>query len=118
MKNIIGLLFLTAFLAFSTTSEAVSPTTKHVTAVIQTSAQCGMCKSTIETSLKSQKGIKWVILDVETKKLTVKYDAKKISLAEIKKAINDAGYDADDAPATASAYKNLSACCQKGGMEH
>ncbi len=73
---------------------------------------CGMCKSTIEKSLKSTKGIKSAKWNVDTKKMTVKYDAEKISLDNIKKTIADSGYDTEEHKASNETYNNLHHCCQ------
>ena len=81
---------------------------------IKTSAECEMCKATIEKTMAYTKGVKKATLDLKTRELTVVYNPKKISPDEIRKAINEAGYDADNMPANNKAYKKLEACC-KGG---
>lgn len=90
---------------------------KSETVVIQTSAQCGTCKTTIEKALKKTQGVKKATLDLDTKKVTVKYNPKKITPNQIRQAINNAGYDADQLPANSAAYNGLPACCKKGGHE-
>lgn len=80
---------------------------------IKTSAVCDMCKETLEKAMAYEKGVKESNLDVESKILTVKYDAKKTSADKIKKAITLAGYDADELMADAKAYERLNACCKK-----
>lgn len=90
---------------------------KSETVVIQTSAQCGTCKTTIEKALKKTKGVKKATLDLDTQKVMVKYNPKKITPNQIRKAINNAGYDADQLPANPAAYNALPACCKKGGHE-
>jgi len=84
---------------------------------IKTSAQCEDCKERIEKAMAYEKGVKSSNLDVETKILTVKYNANKTNLDLIKKAVANVGYDADDVPADKTAYDNLPSCCQKGGAE-
>ena len=90
---------------------------KTSTAVIQTSAECGACKTRIEDKLNYTKGIKFAELNLEDKKVTVKYSTKKISLAEIKKVISETGYAADDVKANIEAVDALPACCKPKGME-
>lgn len=80
---------------------------------IKTSAQCGMCKKTIETALSYEKGVKSSSLNLKTKILTVSYNPKKTNPETIKKAINKVGYDADDKLFEQSAYDKLPACCKK-----
>lgn len=85
---------------------------------IKTSAVCGMCKATIEKGLAYEKGVEKATLDVDSKVLTVKYNTQKTSADKIKKAVNDLGYDADDAPATPRAYERLDECCKKDAGHH
>ena len=87
------------------------------TSIIQTSAECGACKTRIEDKLNYTKGIKFAELNLEDKKVTVKYSTKKISLAEIKKIISEIGYTADDVKAIQKSVDALPACCKPGGME-
>ena len=86
------------------------------TAVIRTSSECGTCKQIMEEKLNYVKGILFAELNVETKELTVKYNAKKITLEEIRQAISNLGYDADEVKANPEAIQKLPKCCQPGGM--
>ncbi len=90
---------------------------KTETVVIQTSAECGDCKGRIEDGLNYTKGVVFAELDLETKKVTVKYNSKKISLQQVKEKINSIGYDADEMKADQEAVQKLPACCQPGGMK-
>ena len=104
---VFGLLFSGA--AFGQASAKLSKAT------IKTSAQCGMCKKTIEAALADVAGIESAVLDVTSRKVKVRYDAKKTSVAEIREVISRTGYDADDVMANQQAHDALPACCQKGG---
>ena len=84
-------------------------------AVIQTSAQCGDCKERIESKLNYTKGVVFAELDLESKKVTVRYKTKTISLQEIKQAIASIGYSADDVKAKEEDVLKLPKCCQPGG---
>lgn len=86
-------------------------------ATIMTSAECDMCKETIEKALVYTKGVKSANLDVESKKVTVVYNSKKTNLDKIKAVISKVGYDADELSADKEAYKNLPSCCKKDGMK-
>ena len=92
-------------------------TTKVMVATIQTSAECGSCKTRIENKLNYTSGIKFAELNLEDKKVTVKYNSTKIKLEEIKKIISETGYDADEVKAVPEAVEKLPACCKPGGME-
>jgi len=84
-------------------------------AVIQTSAQCGDCKERIENKLNYTKGVVFGELDLDSKKVTVRYKTKSISLQEIKQAIASIGYSADDVKAREEDVLKLPKCCQPGG---
>ncbi len=84
-------------------------------AVIQTSAQCGDCKERIESKLNYTKGVVFGELDLDSKKVTVRYKTKSISLQEIKQAIASIGYSADDVKAKEEDVLKLPKCCQPGG---
>jgi periplasmic mercuric ion binding protein len=97
---------------------AFSQSKKTETIAIKTSAQCNMCKDRLESGLAYEKGVKDVVLDVETKILTVKYNPKTTTPEELRKKISKIGYDADDVPADAKAYEKLPACCKKDAPKH
>ncbi len=81
--------------------------------IIQTSAQCEMCKETIEKALAYEKGVVSFELNMETKKVSLKYKSKKTSPEKIRKALSEIGYDADDVMANKKAYSKLPNCCKK-----
>ena len=82
------------------------------TVKIKTSAVCDMCKDTIEKALAYEKGVKSSNLDVSTKVVTVVYNPKKTTPEKIRKAITEAGYDADEIKADKAAYEALHPCCK------
>jgi len=92
---------------------------KNEKAVIQTTIHCDHCKAcetcgkSFQDNLYKIKGLKMYQLDEEAMTLTVFYNAKKTSLAEIKTAITNLGYDADELKANLDAYEKLDDCCKK-----
>ncbi|MEI7801469.1 MAG: heavy-metal-associated domain-containing protein [Bacteroidota bacterium] len=114
---IICLLFTGLFTAFNTKAGVTVLKGGKEKAVIQTSAQCGECQEKIEGAVKKLDGVKSVDLNLDNKKLTVTFDPTKVKLEEIKTAISNVGYDADDVKANPTAYEKLSSCCKKGGHE-
>ncbi|MBM3186362.1 MAG: heavy-metal-associated domain-containing protein [Bacteroidetes bacterium] len=84
-------------------------------AIIQTSAQCGDCKERIEGKLNYTKGVVFAEFDLESKKVTVRYKTKSISLQEIKQTIASIGYSADGVKAKEEDILKLPKCCQPGG---
>ena len=103
---------IVAFAAFSMSASAqVKP---QMTAKIKTpTVGCEECKTRIETYLKRYDGITYVLVNWRRKETTVKYITDRINIEEIKTAIANAGYDADDIPATEDAYKRLPKTCKK-----
>lgn len=94
---------------------AVEASAQDTTIIIKTSSQCEDCKKRIENAVSFEKGVKNVNLDVSTKNATITYDKTKTSPDKLKKIIAKVGYDADEIPAEAKAYKKLPKCCRKGG---
>ena len=72
---------------------------------------CGMCKKTIEKSLKVS-GIADADWNKDTKIMTVSFDSTAITLAQIQKNIAAAGYDTEQLRGDDAAYANLHSCCK------
>lgn len=82
-------------------------------AVIKTPALiCEECKDRLEQYLFRTPGITSVKADFKKHTVTVTWLTDRISLLDIKLAINNAGYDADDELAEESAAKKLPPCCK------
>lgn len=107
MKKLIFLSILLTCLSYFAPGQNVK------TFEIMTSAQCEMCKERLESNIAFEKGIRDVYLDLETKKLKVTFKSKKTNLDNIRNAIAQLGYDADDVSADPESYKELPLCCQK-----
>jgi mercuric ion binding protein len=73
---------------------------------------CGMCKRTIEGSLKDLKGVQLANWEIGTGQLTVAYDSAIITLDQVKQKIADVGYDSDTHRAKSKIYDALPGCCQ------
>lgn len=98
------------------TIRAQAPATLDIE--IRTSAQCDKCKATIEKAMAYEKGVVKSELNVETSILKVTYKPGKTRPDLIRKAVSEAGYDADTVPANEKAYKRLPDCCKKPGDRH
>lgn len=107
MKKIIfpALFSLAVLLACNNVPEGSTSTTFKVW------GNCGMCKKTIETSLK-QEGITKAEWDKDSKMMEVVYDPKKISIEQIHASIAGVGYDTEQQRGSDSAYANLHECCR------
>ena len=73
---------------------------------------CGMCKKTIEKSLKDKPGIIKADWDVKTKQMSVTFDTLRVNLADIQQTIAAVGYDNDAFKGDSAAYAGLHECCQ------
>ncbi len=107
--------FLLSVLAIAGVSIAVSAQTKaQLTAKIKTpNALCENCKKRIETYLDRHDGITFVQVNYRRGETQVKYLTDRINIEEIKTAIANCGYDADDVTATEDSYKRLPLSCKK-----
>ncbi|MEK7729861.1 MAG: heavy metal-associated domain-containing protein [candidate division KSB1 bacterium] len=74
--------------------------------------QCNSCAKNIEKALQGLDGVKSAKVNLGTKVAAVSFDADKLQLAEVEKAIAAAGYDANDTKREAAAYDALDACCK------
>jgi copper chaperone CopZ len=81
--------------------------------VIQTpTVQCEMCKDKIEKYLTREPGVSAVKVDYKKKTTTVTFLTDRNNIEQLKTAIANAGYDADDVTADETAYKKLPKCCK------
>ncbi|MBX3042802.1 MAG: heavy-metal-associated domain-containing protein [Candidatus Kapabacteria bacterium] len=102
MKKL-NLSLITAILLLAVTN-LFAADTKEVN--IQTNLHCGSCASKIEKGLKKSSGVMEAKSNVESKVVTVKYDASKTDETKITKAISKMGYDAE-----VVANKKSDGCC-------
>ena len=109
MKTIIlGALLLTSF-----SLTAIAQTKAVQKAVIQTpGVQCEACKTRIENRLKHEDGISSVKADYRKHTVTVVWYTDRTNIENIKTALANLGYDADDVTAEPDAYKRLPATCR------
>ena len=110
MKKITLLLVLAAGLQFQASAQQKKP----ITVKIQTpTATCSECKARIEEYLKVEEGVTKVLVYPQSKYTSVTYLADRTNLDNIKTAIANAGYDADDVKANEDSYKMLPKTCKK-----
>ena len=58
-----------------------------------TGMTCGHCKMSVEGALEKLDGVSTVEVDLNTGKVEVSYDESKVSLDNMKEAVEDQGYD-------------------------
>lgn len=92
----------------------LSQTKPLLQAIIKTpTALCESCKTRIETYLKRYDGIIEINVNYRKGETKVKYLTDRTDIEQIKTAISNAGYDANDIPATEDAYNRLPKPCKK-----
>jgi len=108
-KVFLGLLAISGTALVSSAQVKASMTAKIKTPTVG----CDDCKNRIETYLKRYDGVTSVQVNWHQKITTVKYLTDRTNIEEIKAAISNCGYDADDIPAFEEAYKRLPKTCKK-----
>lgn len=53
---------------------------------------CNHCKNAVESAVKALPGIAFAEVNLAAKNLTVEFDETKVTLSEIKKAVEEEGY--------------------------
>ena len=108
-KIILGIFAVSGFAMTSSAQVKASMTAKIKTPTVG----CDDCKNRIETYLKRYDGVTSIQVNWHQKITTVKYLTDRTNIEEIKAAISNCGYDADDIPAFEEAYKRLPKTCKK-----
>ncbi|MDP2175336.1 MAG: heavy-metal-associated domain-containing protein [Bacteroidota bacterium] len=111
MNNSKTLITLMLFIAMCATVTVYAQSKNTQTETFKVWGNCGMCKKTIEKSLKT-KGVSKAEWNMETKMMTVVFNPKKVSLAQIHKNIASVGYDTELERASDDVYNKLHGCCK------
>lgn len=85
---------------------------KNKTVEFKVTGNCGMCKKTIEASLKNKPGVISGVWNKDSKMMKVTYDSSKITEEQIHQNIAGVGYDTEKKKASDKAYSSLPECCQ------
>jgi copper chaperone CopZ len=110
MKHIL----ITALSVVSFITASFAQTKALETARIKTpNVLCEECKKRLTTYLDRYDGIQYLNINFRKGEVQVKYLTDRIDIEQIKTAIANAGYDADDVPANEDAYKRLPKSCKK-----
>ncbi len=119
MKKLLLLTLIMAGVSVTTIAQA-----KKVaqTVVIKTpTIQCESCKQRIENYFAREEGVYKTVADFKRKTVKVSFYTDRTNIENIKAAIANLGYDADDVTANVEAYDKLPKCCKKpedgGGMK-
>jgi copper chaperone CopZ len=107
-------LVMVMLLAVVGTTMAQSKKGTLVTAKISTpTVQCDQCKQRIEKYMLREDGIASTKVDYKKHVTTVKFYSDRTNIENVKTAIANAGYDADDVTANPESYSRLPTCCKK-----
>jgi periplasmic mercuric ion binding protein len=110
MKKLYFLLLVAIGLGFTASAQQKKP----ITVKIQTPGmQCDECKKRVEDYLKYEEGVTKVVAWPKSKYVSVTYLADRTNIENIKTAIANVGYDADDVKADEDAYKKLPKTCKR-----
>src|SRR5664279_242450 len=105
---ILGFIALSLFAKPSLSQQKVG-----MKAVISTpGVQCEVCKTRIENRLVHEDGVSSVKADYRKHTVTVVWYTDRTNIENIKTALANMGYDADDVTADLDAYKRLPITCQ------
>ncbi len=105
-----SILAIISLLFFSFSSFGQKSTQK---AIINTpGVQCEACKTRIENRLVHEDGVSSVKADYKRHTVTVVWYKDRTNIENIKTALANMGYDADDVTAEPDAYKRLPKTCQ------
>jgi copper chaperone CopZ len=121
MKKINALLLI--LIGFSTLclGQVVKKGALSIATIKTPTVQCQECKDRIEKYLSREDGVTKVVVDYKRKITKVTFINDRTNIENVKTAIANAGYDADDVTANMEAYNRLPTCCKKpedgGGHE-
>lgn len=106
---------LMSLVLLAITSFGFAQQPKKQSAVIKLpGVQCEVCKKNIEADApKYLDGLIKLNVNYKSKTAQVQWYPDRTNIEEIKTAIANAGYDADDVTANPDSYKRLPKCCKK-----
>ena len=111
MKKVLLLSFVIAGLSLGASAQVKKD---RLTVKIKTpNALCAACKTRIESYLNRYDGVLGVNVNFHTGETKVQYLTDRTDIEQIKTAIANMGYDADDVTANEDAYKRLPKTCKK-----
>lgn len=112
-------LFLLIHLGYFANAQ-VKPVVNAVVRIPQ--ALCSNCKSRLELQIKRLDGVTEFLVNYRKGEARVKFITDRIDIEQIKTAVSNCGYDADEVLANSDAYKRLPLSCKKkedgGGHIH
>lgn len=121
MKKLIFFSLLFSSFVLVSRSQVVRKGAIETATIKVPTVQCQECKDRIEKYVSREEGIQKINVDYKRKIAKVTYLWDRTNVENVKAAIANAGYDADDVTADVEAYNKLPTCCKKpddgGGHE-
>ena len=115
MKTILKYIPIALVIALMSFTEGDKKTTK-VTTSFWVASVCSQCESIIEKAMDT-KGVVAADYNMETQKLTVTYNSKKVSEDQLHVLLNEAGYDTEKSKCTEEQYLRTPGCCRYRTLE-
>lgn len=106
-------ILLVILVAFSFSAIQAQVKTVQTAKIKTPNALCEACKKRIEDYLTRIDGLTYVNVNYRTGETNVKYLTDRTNIEEIKTAIANRGYDADDVTANPEFYNKLPVSCKK-----
>lgn len=106
----------TFFFLISCLSITLAQTPKKAVLTIAIStpnAQCDVCKERIESFMAREEGVIKTVVDFKRKVTKVTFYTDRTNIENIKTAIANVGFDADNITANPEFYNKLPQCCKK-----
>jgi mercuric ion binding protein len=114
MKKILWMtMIVNCFFLLSRAQQPVRKGALETATISVPTVQCEQCKDRIERYISREDGIQMVKVDYKHHTCKVTYIWDRTTIENIKTAIANIGYDADDVAADPEAYKKLPTCCKK-----
>ncbi|HEY4154473.1 MAG TPA: cation transporter [Puia sp.] len=121
MKKLLFLSVLCSCFALLSRAQVVRKGAIETATIKVPTVQCDECKDRIEKYVSREEGVQKITVDYKRKTAKVTYLWDRTNVENVKAAIANAGYDADDVTANTEAYNKLPTCCKKpddgGGHE-
>ncbi|HVY73783.1 MAG TPA: cation transporter [Puia sp.] len=113
MKKLLILSTVFSALVLTSSAQVVRKGAIETATIKVPTVQCDECKDRIEKYVSREQGVQKITVDYKKKIAKVTYLWDRTNVENIKAAIANAGYDADDVTADAQAYDKLPTCCKK-----
>ena len=106
-------LIILLLVAGTTTSLAQAKKVLQTVTIKTPAVQCEICKNRIESFMAKEEGVTKTVADYRRKTTKVTFWTDRTNIENVKTAIANLGYDADDVTANPDSYNRLPLTCRK-----